>query len=152
MSAVSCLSFLPGIPFVGLSPGFPGVRRKAHCQRVPRGTLLDRLQCVAQFLQLDAQEIKMQVTLRLIVLKFPQPLEDGRQFLLVRHGQVVGRCLGLRLRHTAERIIERMELIVQIIEGGIDSFPALGLAAVASIILVRLIIVSTPLAPFACVA
>ena len=100
------------------------------------------------------QEIKMQVALRLIALEFPQPLEDSRQFLLVRHGQVVGRRLGLRVRHTAERITKRMELIVQIIEGGgIDTFSTFGLGSPwLSIILVRLIIVSTPLAPFACVA
>ena len=71
----------------------------------------------------------MQVALRLVALEFPEPLEDGRQFLLVRHRQVVGRCLGLRIRHTAERITERMELIVQIIEGGIDALSALGLGS-----------------------
>ena len=70
----------------------------------------------------------MQVALRLIVLEFPQTPEDCAEFLLVRHVEVLGWCLGLRVRHTAERIIERMKLIVQIIEGGIDAFPALGLA------------------------
>ena len=94
----------------------------------------------------------MLVTLGLIVLEFPEPLEDGRQFFLVRHSQVESRHFHLRVCHAAERITERMELIVQIIEGGIDALPPLVLAAVVSIIVVRLIIVSTPLAPLACVA
>ncbi len=53
---------------------------------LPSLVLLDHLQCVAQFLQLGGKEIKMLVTLGLIVLEFPQPLEDRHQFLLVRHG------------------------------------------------------------------
>ena len=89
--------------------------------------LLDRLQGVAQLLHLGTQEIKMQVAMRLVALEFPEPLEDGRQFFFVRHSQVVGWRFGLRVRHPAERIIERMELIVQIVEGGINAFPALGL-------------------------
>jgi len=70
----------------------------------------------------------MQVALWLVALEFPQTPEDCAEFLLVRHVEVLGWCLGLRVRHTAERIIECMKLIVQIIEGGIDAFPALGLA------------------------
>jgi len=65
----------------------------------------------------------MLVALGLIVLEFPQPFENRHQFLLVRHGEVVGRRFGLCVRYTAERIIERMELVVQVIEGAVDAFP-----------------------------
>ena len=42
---------------------------------LPREGLLDCLQRLAQFLHLDAQEIKMQVALRLIALNFQSRLK-----------------------------------------------------------------------------
>jgi len=66
----------------------------------------------------------MQITARLVALEFPEPLEDGRQFFLVRHSQVESRHFSPACLSRRRRITERMELIVQIVEGGINAFPA----------------------------
>src|SRR5215467_903561 len=89
-------------------------------------TLLDCLESCPEFLQLDYHQIKMLVTLRLVVLEFPQPSENGGELFLVGVGQVIGWSVGLLLRHVAERIVERMELIVEIVQGIVETFAAFG--------------------------
>src|SRR5262249_6085565 len=68
----------------------------------------------------------MLVTLRLVVLEFPQPPKNSDQFLLGGHRERVGRGLGLFLRHATEGIKERMKLVVKVVKGLVLSLAALG--------------------------
>ena len=68
----------------------------------------------------------MLVTLGLIIRELPQAPEDRSQFFLMGHGKIVGRSLGLFLRDAAVRIKQRMQLIVIVVQGLVDTFPAFG--------------------------
>src|SRR5687768_11167686 len=114
--------------------------------------LLDCLQAFPQFLQFSDREIQVLIALRLIVLELPKTPEDGGQFLLVGYGHIVGGSLCLLFRYIAIGVQEGMELIMVVVERSVFALPPFALAAVASIILVRLIIVSRVVAPFACEA
>ncbi len=70
----------------------------------------------------------MLIALRLILFEFPEPPEDRLQLLLVRHGEVIGRRLGLGVRDVAKGIIESVELIMEIVQCTVDAFTAFGLA------------------------
>ena len=52
--------------------------------------------------------------------------EDGAEFLLVGQRQVVGRGFGLFFGDAAERIHQRMELVVEVIECVVHAFAAFG--------------------------
>src|SRR4030095_15560187 len=69
----------------------------------------------------------MLIALWLVFFELPESLEYGQQFLLVGHGQVVGRCLRLFLGHVAKGIEEGMKLIVVVVKGRVDTLAALGL-------------------------
>ena len=90
----------------------------------------------------------MLISLGLNVLVFPQPLDDRPQLLLMRMSEGVLRFLRLGFSHVTEGIVESMELVVEIIQRVVDPLAALALAAESSIMFVRLIIISTLVAPF----
>src|SRR5947209_15839901 len=88
--------------------------------------LLQPLHRLAEFPDLLGKQVQVSVSLRLIAFVLPETLENGEQFLFLGDGKSVGRCRSLFLGYPTERVIEGVELIVEIIQRLIIPLAAAG--------------------------
>ena len=66
----------------------------------------------------DQENVQVGGPKRGVVFKFPEPVKHRFQFLVQSKGLFVGGCCGLLVGKITKSFVERMELIVQIVQSG----------------------------------
>src|SRR5439155_10142488 len=92
--------------------------------RSDRLLTLQRLERLSELLHPLREEVEGDVPPRLVAAVLPELLEDRPHLLVDDDHFRVGRSRGLLLGHLAEGSFQRVELIVEIIEGSIIALAA----------------------------